>query len=65
MKAALDPTKGYQCIIPKSFSTRAIVQTRHLDHKPDCSSKCDSNKTGVGKCSYCGPKGYCCQSRKV
>ena len=33
----------------------SIVQTRTLNVE-NCEEKCN----GLGKCGYCGPKGYCC-----
>lgn len=60
MRAALDPSKGFQCVIPTEFETQRLLQVREIPGKGDCWGECGSNRGFAGKCDYCGSNGYCC-----
>ena len=61
MIMALGSSTGYQCVIPKAFDNRSLIQTRTLNVE-NCWTKCGRKRGWAGKCGHCGPIGYCCHA---
>ena len=51
----------YQCVIPKTMDDNVMTHYTMLD-RPNCWSNCGRKRGWAGRCSYCGPNGYCCHA---
>lgn len=51
----------YQCIVPKTMDDNVMTHYTMLD-RPNCWSNCGRKRGWAGRCSYCGPNGYCCHA---